>query len=328
LLLPTGGSLHTDGSELVVAGADSVTVLITAAIDFKGGPFAGGDPEVQCEQVLAQARKHSAKEILNRQEASYQPMFRRMSLHLDSALDSNDALPTDERAKRAGTGADDLGLQELYFQFARYLLISSSRPTGLPANLQGIWAGGISNPWGSKWTINVNTEMNYWLAEPAGLGETTLPLINLIDMVDDGSGHLVTGPSLSPENSYRLADGTVHGPSMGPTIDIEIVRELFSRTIDAGQLLGEDPAFLMQLKEARGKLPPFAIGKHGQLQEWKRDYDENEPGHRHISHLWALYPGTQISLKHTPELAEAARTSLERRLAAVRKPALCALSRK
>jgi alpha-L-fucosidase 2 len=242
--------------------------------------------------------------------------------------------------------ADDLGLQELYFQFARYLLISSSRPNGLPANLQGIWAAGIDNPWGSKWTININTEMNYWLAEPAGLGDATLPLINLVDMVrtpasgtgtqvahtyygargfvihhntdlwgdadpidgyqwgvwpmggawlslhawnhyaftldkeflrarawpilhdaslffldylvDDGAGHLVTGPSLSPENHYRVPDGSGHSLTMGPTMDIEIVRELFSRTVDAGRILGEDAGFSKQVKEAMDKLPNYA----------------------------------------------------------------------
>jgi len=248
----------------------------------------------------------------------------------------------------------------------------------------------------------VNTEMNFWLAEPAGLGETVLPLINLIDMVrtpasgtgtqvarnyygargfvihhntdlwgdaepidgyqwgiwpmggawlslhawdhyaytlnksflrarawpilhdasqffldylvDDGTGHLVTGPSISPENSYRLPDGTHHSLTMAPTMDIEIVRELFTRTLDAGRILGEDAAFLKQVEDARGKLPPFAIGKFGQLREWQLDYDENEQGHRHISHLWALFPGTQLSLEYTPELAKAARASLERRL--------------
>jgi alpha-L-fucosidase 2 len=133
-------------------------------------------------------------------------------------------------------------------------------------------------------------------------------------LVDDGSGHLVTGPSISPENSYRLPDGTHHSLTMAPTMDIEILRELLTRTLDAGRILGEDAAFLKQVEDARGKLPPFAIGKLGQLQEWQRDYEENEPGHRHISHLWALYPGTQISLEHTPDLAKAARTSLERRL--------------
>jgi alpha-L-fucosidase 2 len=402
LVVPAGGRVHAEGTELVVANADAATILIAAATYFKGGPFAGGDPEAQCERTLALARSRSAEQILARQEAVYQPVYRRVALHLGSALTEKEDLPTDERVRRVSAGTDDLGLQELYFEFARYLLISSSRPDGLPANLQGIWAAGIDNPWGSKWTININTEMNYWLAEPAGLGETTLPLINLIDMVrtpasgtgmrvahdyysargfvihhntdlwgdaepidgykwgiwpmggawlslhawdhyaftqdkkflrerawpilhdasqffldylvDDGSGHLVTGPSISPENSYRLPDGTVHSVTMAPTMDIEIVRELLTRTLDAGKILGEDAAFLKQVEDARGKLPPFAIGKLGQLQEWQRDYDEAEPGHRHISHLWALFPGTQISLEHTPDLARAAKVSLERRL--------------
>ena len=402
LFVPTGGSILTDGSEIVVSDADSVTVLVTAATDFKGGPFAGGDPRTQCDRWLAEARKRTVDNILARQEEKYQPVFHGMSLHLGSQLSAADQLPTDERIKRVSSGADDLGLQELYFQFARYLLISSSRPDGLPATLQGLWAAGIDNPWGSKYTININTEMNYWLAEPAGLGDTTLPLINLIDMVrtptsgtglkvartyygargfvihhntdlwgdadpidgyqwgvwplggawlslhawdhyaftldknflqarawpilhdaslffldyliDDRGDHLVTDPSISPENRYRLSDGTDHSLAMGPTIDIEIVRELFARTLDAGRILSEDPALLHQIKTAMDKLPPFAIGKHGELQEWQRDYDEAEPGHRHISHLWALFPGSQISTEHTPDLAKAARNSLERRL--------------
>ena len=402
MFVPERGSVRADGLEIVVADADAVTVFIAAATDFKGGSFAGGNPEAQCERILRNARKRSAEDILDRQEAVYQQKFQRMTLHLGPGQNSADTLPTDERVKRVSQGADDLGLQELYFQFARYLLINSSRPDGLPANLQGIWAAGIDNPWGSKFTININTEMNYWLAEPAGLGETTLPLINLIDMVrnptsgagtqvarsyygaggfvihhntdlwgdaspidgyqwgiwpmggawlslaawdhyaftldteflrarawpilhdaslffldylvDDGSGHLVTGPSISPENRYRLPDGTAHSLTMGPTMDIEIVRELFTRTLDAGLILGEDAKFLKQVRDSLGKLPPFEIGQHGQLQEWQRDYDEPEPGHRHISHLWALFPGTQITMERTPELAKAARVSLERRL--------------
>jgi alpha-L-fucosidase 2 len=403
LVLPKGGSVHAEGTEIAVADADSVTILIAATTDFKGGPFAGGDPEVQCERALDAAKKRSAQELLARQEAVYQPMYKRMALHLGVAPGANQDLPTDERVRRVSNGGDDLGLQELYFQFARYLLISSSRADGLPATLQGIWAAGIDNPWGSKWTININTEMNYWLAEPAGLGETVLPLINLIDMVrtpasgtgikvaqdyygargfvihhntdlwgdaepidgyqwgiwpmggawlslhawdhyaftldksflrdrawpilhdasqffldylvDDGSAHLVTGPSLSPENRYRLPDGSEHSLTMGPTMDIEIVRELLTRTLNAGRILGQDEAFLTQVETARRKLPPFAVGKLGQLQEWQWDYEEAEPGHRHISHLWALFPGTQISLRDTPEVAGAAHASLERRLA-------------
>ncbi len=403
LLLPQGGTMRVNGPEITVLHADAVTVLIAAATDFKGGPFKGGAPETQCERTLTQARMRSFGELLKRQEAVYRPIFDLMALQLGPVTDANANVPTDERLKRVSAGAEDLGLQQLYFQFARYLLISSSRPDGLPANLQGIWAAGVENPWGSKWTINVNTEMNYWLAEPAGLGETSLSLVNLIDMarmpgsgtgmkvahdyygargfvihhntdiwgdaepidgypwgmwpmggawlslqtwehyafsldkeflrerawpilhdaslffldylVDDGSGHLVTGPSISPENRYRLPDGTDHSLTMGPTMDIEIVRELFTRTLEAGRILGEDEAFLKRVEEARSKLPPFKIGKYGQLQEWQLDYDEPEPGHRHISHLWALYPGTQISLEHTPKLAAAARASLERRLA-------------
>jgi alpha-L-fucosidase 2 len=402
LFLPMGGSVHPEGSGILVADADAVTVLIAAATDFKGGPFAGGDPEAQCKRVLDQARKLSTEQIRERQQAVYRPVFRDMALRLGSAQGAVDDLPTDERVRRVTAGADDLGLQELYFQVARYLLISSSRPDGLPANLQGIWAAAIDNPWGSKYTININTEMNYWLAEPAGLGTTVLPLINLIDMVrtpatgtgaqvahtyygargfvihhntdlwgdadpidgyqwgiwpmggawlslqawdhyaytldkqflrarawpilhdaslfyldylvDDGSGHLVTGPSISPENHYSLPDGTKHSLAMGPTMDIEIVRELFMRTLDAGRILGEDPEFLKNVNRALGKLPSFSVGKLGQLQEWQLDYDEPEPGHRHISHLWALFSGTQITLERTPELAKAARVSLERRL--------------
>lgn len=401
--IPAGGTMRAEGGEIVVEHADAVTVLIVAATDFKGGSFEGGDPEAQCEKTLALASKRGVGEIFARQEAVYQPVFRRMSLHLGAGADGKASLPTDERVRRVSKGEDDLGLQELYFAYARYLLISSSRPNGLPANLQGLWAGGIDNPWGSKWTININTEMNYWLAEPAGLGDSSLALVNLIDMVrtpgsgtgvevaqkyygargfvihhntdiwgdaeaidgyqwgmwpmggawlslqawehyaftldkkflrerawpilhdaslfflgylvDDGTGHLVTGPSVSPENQYRLADGSRHSLAMGPTMDIELVRELFTRTLEAGGVLGEDAEFLKKVETARSKLPPFKIGKLGQLQEWQRDYDEAEPGHRHISHLWALFPGSQISIEHTPELAKAARVSLERRLA-------------
>jgi alpha-L-fucosidase 2 len=402
--LPVGGTMKVDGKEIVVEGANAVTVLIATGTDFRGGPFAGGDPEAQCEQALAAATVVGVDELLRRQLAYYQPLFRRTHLQLGSGADATEALPTDERLRRVSQGADDLGLEQLYFQFARYLLIASSRPDGIPVTLQGLWAGGIDNPWGSKWTININTEMNYWLAEPAGLGETVLPLVNLIDMVrtpssgtgtqvaqkyygargfvihhntdlwgdadpidgyqwgiwpmggawlslhawdhyaytldktflrerawpilhdasqffldyltDDGAGHLVTGPSISPENSYKLADGSVHSVVMGPTMDNEILCELFTRTLDAGRILGEDSDFLKQVETARAKLPGFAIGRFGQLQEWQRDYDEAEPGHRHISHLWGLFPGSQISIEETPELAKAARTTLERRLAA------------
>jgi alpha-L-fucosidase 2 len=175
LVLPSGGEIHAEGSQIAVSRADSVTILLAAATDFKGGPFAGGNPDTQCERVLSRARTYSAELLLRRQLALYQPLYRRTSLHLGAGSSAAQELPTDERIKRVSAGADDLGLQQLYFQFARYLLISSSRVNGLPANLQGIWASGITNPWESKWTINANIEMNYWLAEPAGLAECMLP---------------------------------------------------------------------------------------------------------------------------------------------------------
>ena len=394
LVLPQQGSMSATDNELSVDGADSVVILIVAATDFKGGPFAGGDPEAQCERVLAAARSLPYSALLNAHLVDQQLFLRRMELHLGPATDSFASLPTDERVKRVAAGDNDLHLQELYFQFARYLLVSCSRADSLPANLQGIWAAGIANPWGSKWTINVNTEMNYWLAEPAGLSEMTVPLFNLIDMVrtpgsgsgkqvatqyygargfvahhntdiwgdaepidgvpsgiwpmggawlslaawdhfaytgdraflrnrawpilseaslffldyliPDGQGHLITGPSLSPENRYLTPDGSKHSLAMAPTMDIEIVRELFARTIDAGHVLALDPDLLAKLEAARSKLPPFKIGSFGQLQEWQVDYKEDAPGHRHISHLWALFPGSQISLADTPELARRA----------------------
>jgi len=391
------------GNTVAFQGETSVTLLIAAATDFKGGNFPGGDPQAHCEQLLAHASRQSYAQLRAAQVADQQKYFRRVWLQLGPAVDTLQSIPTDERLRRVQQGADDLHLQMLYYQFARYLLMGSSRPgAGLAANLQGLWASGISNPWGSKFTININTEMNYWPVEEANLGEMHEPLFALVEMVnnpatgtgaevaqkyyaargtvahhntdiwgdaepidgyrsgiwpmgdawltldfwdhyaytgdkdflrkrgypalhasaqffldylfDDGTGHLVTGPSLSPENQYRLPDGTTHSLTLAPTMDIEIVRELFSRTISASEVLGVDADFRAQVRAAMQKLPPFRVGKLGQLQEWQQDYTENAPGHRHISHLWALYPGNQITPDQTPELAKAARITLQRRL--------------
>lgn len=401
-VLNTGGSVKVDGADVTVKNADEVTLLFTAATDFRGGTFAGGSPNKQCGEILDHAEKKTYAQLREAATADVSRWMSRVSLHLGEPNPALDASPTDERLRRVSAGGDDLGLQALYFQFSRYLLVGSSRPGGLPANLQGLWASGIGNPWGSKYTININTEMNYWMAEAANLGELHTPLFDLIDMVrtpgsgsgvevakkyydargfvihhntdiwgdanpidgvpygiwpmggawltlhawdhyafngetdflrsrawpllhdaslffldylvDDGHGHLVTGPSLSPENKYKMPDGSTHSISMGPTMDIEITRELFERTLQAGALLHEDPAFLAQVKSAMDRLPPFQIGHLGNLQEWQLDYADAAKGHRHISHLWALFPGTQITPQHTPELAKAAQNSLETRL--------------
>jgi alpha-L-fucosidase 2 len=398
-VLTSGGTIERKENAVSVSHANEATLLIAAATDFRGG-----SPAQQCAATLDAVSKKSFTALQTAAARDLKELMHRMEFRLGAPDPALDALPIDERLRRVSAGSTDLGLQALYFQYGRYLLAGSSRPGGLPANLQGLWAGMISNPWGSKWTININAEMNYWMAEAANLPELHIPLFDLVEMlkhpgsgtgvevatkyygargfvahhntdiwgdahpidgvpygiwpmggawltlhawdhyafsgdktflrerawpllhdaslffldylVDDGTGHLVTGPSLSPENRYRLPDGTAHSLTMGPTMDIEIVRELFERTAQAGDILKTDPDFCRQIKSAMDKLPPFQVGKAGNLQEWQQDYADAEPGHRHISHLWALFPGSQINLQHTPELAKAARTTLERRLAA------------
>ncbi|HEY1213714.1 MAG TPA: glycoside hydrolase family 95 protein [Bryobacteraceae bacterium] len=401
-IVADGGQISQDGNILRVDRANRVTILIAASTDFKGGHFQGNNPALQDQATLDRGQikgYEQLREAATRDVSSY---MQRMHLALGTSDPELEALPTNERLRRVSAGGNDLDLQSLYFQFARYLLVGSSRPGGLPANLQGLWASGVSNPWGSKFTININTEMNYWLAEPGNLGDLHQPLFDLVDMVrspgsgtgtevarkyygaqgfvihhntdiwgdahpidgvpygiwpmggawltlhawdhyafsldrdylrtrawpllhdaslffldylvDDGTGHLVTGPSLSPENKYKMADGTSHSITMGPTMDIEIVRELFTRTLQAGDILHEDPVFLSRVREAESKLLPLQVGQRGNLQEWPLDYDDAEPGHRHISHLWALFPGTQINRWHTPDLTRAAQNTLQARL--------------
>ncbi len=390
-VVAAGGRTRADGDHVSVEGANAVTLLFAAATNFKHQ-----DPAAQCEQYLVAARKPYAR-LLSSHVADHRRLFRRVSFKLsDPAPD----LPTDERLKRVQEGASDTALETLYFQFGRYLLMASSRPGSLAANLQGKWNEQLQPSWDSKYTININTEMNYWPVEVTNLSELHEPLFDLIDnaradgrrvaqklygargfvihhntdlwghavpidgvgsgvwamggawlslhlwehydftrnrrflarrayptlkeaaeflldyLVEDGKGHLVTGPSLSPENRYRTADGVNAKLCMGPTMDTEIVYALFTRVAEAGRLLGVDADFRARVEAARRRLPSLKIGKHGQLQEWLEDYDEPDPGHRHISHLFALHPDNQITLRGTPDTARAARVSLERRLRA------------
>ncbi len=388
---PEGGrlSLREDFTELI--GADAATVVFSAATSYHRV-----DPAERAEAYL-EALKGSYAELLLRHVSDYQRLFKRVEFQLSSRPTD---LPIDERLKKVQEGGTDLGLEELYFQYGRYLLISSSRPGTMAANLQGIWNDQLEPAWDSKYTININTEMNYWPAEVCNLSELHEPLFDLLDnaredgrrvaknlygargfvvhhntdlwgdavpidgvhagiwpmggawlslhlwdrydftrdslflatrayptmkeaaefllgyLVEDGKGRLITGPSISPENRYRAPDGTAVKLCMGPTMDIEITHALFSRVIEASRLLGLDGEFRERLAAARGRLPALQIGKYGQLQEWLEDYEEPDPGHRHISHLFALHPGNQITPRGTPELAKAARTSLERRLKA------------
>jgi alpha-L-fucosidase 2 len=322
-----------------------------------------------------------------------------VSLRLGSAdADPHAALPTSERLDRVKRGETDLGLEALYFQFGRYLLIASSRAGNLPANLQGLWNDSMSPPWDSDYHLNINIQMNYWPAEVTNLAELHEPLFGLLEslrepgrrtakihygargfvahhitdvwgfttpgdhprsglwptgaawvaqhlwehyrfsrdreflaraypvmkeaaeffldyLVEDPKGRLVSGPSVSPENRYRLPNGQVGILTMGPSMDHQIIGALFSHVEEASTILGTDASLRSQFEAARKRLPSPSIGKHGQIMEWSEDYDEPEPGHRHISQLFALHPGDAITVRRTPELARAARATIERRLA-------------
>ncbi|HYZ85000.1 MAG TPA: glycoside hydrolase family 95 protein [Bryobacteraceae bacterium] len=387
----TGGLVEAAGDHIAVTGADRVTLTIVAATDYREIDLARA-----CERDLAAAAR--PYDTLRREHvADHQRFFRRMKLELPMDPAAR-ALPTDERLKRVQDGGTDEDLLALYFQYGRYLLIASSRPGSMASNLQGKWNDSLTPAWGSKYTININTEMNYWPAETCNLSELHDPLFDLIEkgrengrqvarfyygaggfvlhhntdlwgdavpidgarwgvwpmgaawlslhladhydftrdrkflsgraypvmkevaqffldyLVPDGKGRLVTGPSTSPENEYRLPSGEQAVLCMGPTMDTEILRALFSRVIEASEALGVDPAFRTKVAAALEKLIPLRIGRFGQIQEWLEDYQEVEPGHRHISQLFALFPGWQITPRTTPGLARAARATIQRRL--------------
>jgi len=389
-VLANGGEVLTEGGKIRVRGAHSVTLLLTASTDFRGR-----DAEGQTLRQLAEASRKGFGTLLARHTTDYKRLFDRVRLDLGSG--PAEALATDERMAAFAAGGEDPALAALYFQFGRYLLISSSRPGDLAANLQGIWAEGIQTPWNCDYHANINVQMNYWPAEVANLSECHLPLMDLIESIREpgrktarvhygakgwvchtvvnvwgytspgehpswgqfpaASGWLcqhlwehyefgrdkaflnrayptlkeaaefyldflvpeprrgwwVTAPSNSPENGFRTADGQAGSVCYGPTMDIQIIRELFTHCRDAGRILGRDTEFQARLTEALGKLPPHQVGRHGQLQEWIEDFEETEPHHRHVSHLYGLHPGRQITRQGTPELAQAARVTLNRR---------------
>lgn len=375
--------------------ANAVTVILTAATSFRVK-----DPREVSERALSAAAALPYERLKADHVADYQSFFRRVGLHLGPVHDPNAGVPTDERLDRVKKGETDLGLETLYFQFGRYLLISSSRPGGLPANLQGLWNDSLSPPWDADFHLNINIQMNYWPAEVTNLSELHQPLFDFLDtlrepgrktarayygaggfvahhitdlwgftspgdhprsglwpmgaawltqhlwehyrfsldkaflarayptmkeaaeffvdyLVDDprSPGRLVSGPSVSPENRYRLPNGQVGILAMGSSMDHEIINGLFTQVIRAGEILGLDPEFRQRLAAMQKRIPAPKIGKYGQIQEWAEDYEEPDPGHRHISQLFALHPSDQITMRGTPELARAARATIERRLA-------------
>ncbi len=373
-------------------GADSVTLLIAAATSYKNYHDVSGDPAAITKARLTAASKKSFDELRAAHIADYQKLFRRVQLTLDTDEPLN--LPTDARIKNFASG-NDPQFAALYFQFARYLLISCSRPGGQAATLQGLWNDSLTPPWDSKYTININTEMNYWPAENGNLAECVEPLTQMVlemaetgkrtakihygaggwvahhntdlwratapvdgpnsgtwptggawlcqnlwehylftgdekylkriypamkgaaqffldTLVEEPTHHwLVTCPSVSPENKNPAAIAT--SLTAGPTMDQQILRDLFANCIRAAEILGTDKKFAAQVAAARARLAPMQIGSAGQLQEWLQDLDlqSRELHHRHVSHLYGLYPSAQIDVNATPELAAAAKKSLE-----------------
>jgi alpha-L-fucosidase 2 len=391
-LLTDSGTVSVTSNSVAVANANSATILIATATSYRNYQDVSGDPEAIAKRQIADAERKSFEKLLAAHIKEHQRLFQRVSIDLGSS----DAmrLPTDERIRNFHTG-NDPQFAALYFQFGRYLLISSSRPGGQPANLQGLWNESMNPPWQSKYTININTEMNYWPAESCNLAECTEPLIAMVKdlsqtgartaqkmygargwvahhntdlwratgpidgpewgmwptggawlsfhlwdhyafsgdkkylkevypvmrgaalffidtLVEEPTNHwLVTSPSISPENQHPFGSAVC----AGPTMDEEILRDLFSNCIEASEILDTDSDLRKQLGQARARLAPIQIGKQGQLQEWLADWDAQarEQQHRHISHLYGLFPSAQITPRGTPALADAAKVTLNTR---------------
>ncbi len=384
---------------LKVEKARDITVRLTAATDYNISLLdydRSLNPVATCKSLLDKTENITLNDLKNRHLKEYQKFFNRVSLSL--GIDSLASTPTDERLKAMKNGSADNGLIALYFQYGRYLLMSSSRnPAVLPANLQGIWNWQMKAPWNADFHTNINLQMNYWPAEVCNLSETTEKLVSFMEklvvpgsvtaremygtggwtihhltdpfgrtgvadgvwgitpmngpwmtfpvyehylftgdtaflrekaypmmkgtaefvlgfLVKSPEGYLVTNPSHSPENNFRdNKTGEVSALTYAATTDIEVINALFDNCIEASTILGTDREFAARLLETKKRLPPIKINSKGVIQEWINDYDEPEPGHRHMSHLLGLYPLAQFT-PATPDLYKAAEATIERRL--------------
>jgi len=402
-LIATGGDLNSQNGTIGVKNADEVMLLLSGATSFNGfdksPAFEGMDPAPIASGKLSATSEFNYDVLFERHLTDYRELFDRVELYLGPQQMEH---PTDDRLLKVNDGDTDNGLTALYFQYGRYLMIASARKGTPPSNLQGIWNPFVQPPWGSNYTININTQMNYWPAEntnlaechhslfdfmeglavngaitaetnygirsgwlashntdiwaktsPTGgedwdprgaprwsawpmggawfcqhlwehylhngdvafLSETAWPLMQgsaeflLNWMVEDENGFLVTNPSTSPENSFKL-DGKRQDISMASTMDMSLIRESFSNILQAAEILGITDPFTERVENAIPRLYPFYIGRLGQVQEWFKDWDDPEDTHRHISHLYSLHPGNQITPQHTPELAKAAKQTL------------------
>ncbi|WP_195630804.1 glycosyl hydrolase family 95 catalytic domain-containing protein [Bacteroides finegoldii] len=398
-LLPKGGTYASNDSILSIRNADEVVLLLSAATDFH-------QPKIEFSDS-----KRSYEELMDRHTADYRQLFDRVELSLGKGTPKKEKLPTNLRVKQFSSAPSDNGLLELYYQYGRYLMIASSRPGGLPANLQGIWNPLVQPPWGSNYTTNINTEMNYWLTETANLPECFLPLSDFIQRLavsgartarinygmergwlahhnsdawaqtaptggyetdpkgsprwscwpmagvwlcqhlwehyafggdrtylsqtaypimkgaaefllqwlqkDPQTGKWITNPSTSPENRFRYTDknGVTQDAELSRSsgMDLGLTWDLLTNCIEASRILNTDIAFRKQLEEVRADLQPLRIGSKGQLLEWEKEFEEIDPQHRHVSHLFALHPGKQIIPEKDIELADACRRTLQLR---------------
>ena len=389
---PEGGTLTSTDTSLSVQGANAVTIYISVATNFNNYKDVSGDENKRAADYLNKAYAKSFDAILPLHVAAYQKYFNRVKLDLGKT-DAASA-PTNERLKNFNA-VNDPEFVTLYFQYGRYLLISSSQPGGQPANLQGIWNDRIRPPWDSKYTININAQMNYWPAEKTNLPELHEPFLQMVKelsvtgkqtakemygargwmahhntdiwratgaidgalwgvwsaaggwtsqhlwehylyngnkafllsvypilkaasifyvdfLIEHPTRHwLVINPDMSPENAPRAHQGS--SLDAGTTMTNQIIFDIFSSTIRAASILKKDELFVDTLKALRKRLPPMQVGQHGQLQEWLDDIDDPKDNHRHISHLYGLFPSNQISPYRTPQLYSAAKTTLTHR---------------
>jgi alpha-L-fucosidase 2 len=378
-----GGDISIAGNKIHIEKANETTILLTAATNFVSPADVSGDPRLLCRQYLAEAADQDFDQLKQNHIIDYQRYFNRFSIDLGSS--GNELLPTNLRIEMIPEKMDN-SLAALYVQYGRYLMLSASRPGTYPANLQGIWNDKLSPPWDSKYTVNINIEMNYWPVEMLNIAECHEALFRMLGEVansggkvarnhynargwvlhhntdlwrgaapinasdhgiwvsgsgwmahhywehylygrdetflhdtawpalkgaalfyvdflatDPKTGWLVSSPSNSPENGGLVA---------GPTMDHQIIKSLFKACIEASEILNTDMSFADTLKRMLPMIAPYKIGRFGQLQEWMEDIDDPENKHRHVSHLWGVYPGREINQEETPDLMKAAKTSL------------------
>ena len=390
VILPRKGKLDHQGPDvLTVRDADEVLVLVAMKTDYYGE-----DIGQALDGLISSAARKSYPRLEKGHRKSYGTLFSRVKVDFGHNLE-REALSMDKRLEAFADSPDDPSLMALYYQFGRYLLISSARPGFLPPNLQGLWANSISTPWNGDYHLNINFQMNHWPAEVGNLSELTLPMIEwtksqvpsgqhtakvfygargwvthilgnpweftapgehpswgatntsagwlcehlydhylftqdkeylgsvyptmkeaalfFVDMLveNPNTGYLVTAPTTSPENAYRMPDGRTVSICPGSTMDNQIVRELFTNVIEAAGILGKDEAFADTLAQMRSRLMPTTIASDGRIMEWLEPYVETDIHHRHISHLYGLHPANEISVESTPDLAAAARKTLE-----------------